>query len=108
MAARIFSTEDTVYCRVQAGIVAAASALLASSSGSKPSGTSSSGGGGGGGSSREAWRRVLRGLQVEALAPEVYRLAASVYRIAAVSAAVAGPPIYAPLLAHLAQEQAQQ
>jgi hypothetical protein len=106
MAARIFSTEDTVYRRVQAGIVAAASALLASSSGSKPSGTSSSSGGGG--SRREAWRRVLRGLQVEALAPEVYRLAASVYRIAAVSAAVAGPPIYTPLLAHLAQEQAQQ
>lgn len=45
------------------------------------------------------WRKVLRGVGAEALAPEVLRLGAALHRIASVSSAVAGPVVYAPLLA---------
>lgn len=91
----IFSVQHVVYVRVQAGIVAAATALLRSAGG---------GGASGGGS---PWKKVLRGVQAEALAPDVRRLAAALHRITAVSAAVAGPDVYWPLLGLLHQEQPQ-
>ncbi|KAL4856048.1 60S ribosomal protein L35a-3 [Chlorella vulgaris] len=103
MVSRIFSTEDPVYRRVQAGVVAAVAALVNSSS-------SSSGGNGGGGvgsggdGGSPPWRRLLRGVGAEVLAADVYRFAAQVYRITAVSTAVAGSLVYEPLLQGLRQE----
>lgn len=123
----IFSTSHTVYQRVQAGIVAALTALLRAAAG--PSTTSSSrssspapvdstaspGGSPGAATASPpapatapspaaagaTWRKVLRGVGAEALAPEVLRLGAALHRIASVSSAVAGPVVYAPLLAAL-------
>lgn len=51
------------------------------------------------------WRKVLRGVGADGLAAEVRRLAAAVSRIAAVSAAVAGPVVYAPLLSALKRQR---
>ncbi|EFN57040.1 hypothetical protein CHLNCDRAFT_143752 [Chlorella variabilis] len=98
MVRRIFSTEDAVYRRVQAGVLASATSLLNSAG-------TSNGSSGGGSPAAPAWRRVLRGVGAEAVAGDVYRLAARVYRIAAVSTAVAEPLVYAPLLQQLRQHQ---
>lgn len=109
---------------LQAGIVAALTALLRAAAG--PSTTSSSSpapvdstaspGGSPGAATASppapatapspaaagaTWRKVLRGVGAEALAPEVLRLGAALHRIASVSSAVAGPVVFAPLLAAL-------
>lgn len=96
MVQQIFSTEHTAYRRVQAGIVAAATALLRSAAAPADAG---------GGAS---WRVTLRGIGAELLGPEVHRLAAALDRVAAVSAAVAHPMVYRPLLAALLGEEALQ
>jgi hypothetical protein len=98
MVSRIFSTEDPVYRRVQAGVLAALAALL---QGAEARGGGGGGGDGGGGAA--GWRQALRGVGAEALAGDVYLLAARLYRLAAVSTAVAEPVVYAPLLRLLHQ-----
>lgn len=82
----------------QAGFVAAATALLRSAS----SGDSPDSG------SPDTWRKILKGISAAGLASDVRRLAAALHRIATVSAAVAGPVVYAPLLAQLQQEQPER
>ena len=102
MAEGIFSTEHTAYKRVQAGIAAAATALFRSAGGG--AGGSPSGGGGGASATAAHWRLTLRGIGADALAPEVHRFAQAVDRLAAVSASVAHPVVYAPLLQQLLQD----
>lgn len=76
-------------------------------------GGSADGGEGGSGSGSgsqpaDTWRKVLRGVGAAELAPDVRRLAAALHRIAAVSAAVAGPVVYQPLLAELQAGQPER
>ncbi len=119
----------SLFCLIlpQAGIVAALTALLRSAagptaasgrSGSPGPGSSSPGGSASTAASSTAapaapaaaaataaagatWRKVLRGVGAEALAQEVLRLGAALHRISSVSSVVAGPVVYAPLLAAL-------
>lgn len=94
---------------LQAGIVASLTALLRSAASRSAAGDRSSPGSSGEGAGSTAaraaaaatWRKVLRGVGAEALAPEVLRLGAALHRIASVSSAVAGTAVYSPLLAAL-------
>lgn len=87
--------------------MAAATALLRSASGgtAAASRSSSSGSEAGGSPPAGTWQKVLRGVGAAELAPDVRRLAAALHRIAAVSAAVAGPVVYEPLLSELPERQ---
>lgn len=115
----------SLFCLIlpQAGIVAALTALLRSAAGptaasgrsgspgpgsSSPGAAASSGAGSAAPAAAAAtaaagatWRKVLRGVGAEALAQEVLRLGAALHRISSVSSVVAGPVVYAPLLAAL-------